>query len=399
MIRLGLASVVAAAVAGLPNALWGVMTARGNAAPQWHVVVSGHAVPDFKAVTALSSREAWAVGTASKLPIAAHWDGRSLTVMNPFPASVTGSLNGVAALSPDDVWAVGTLDIGARSEQGVIVHWDGARWQTVDAPLPPQGGLVGVTATTDSDVWVGGTEDAPVVETDPPDSGVVDGPLILHWDGNSWSRADGSALVRTCPQRLADDGSGQPAWLWECGSYLVAIDATSKDNVWAAVTDRGFDFSAYGSVVLHFDGTSWSRRMAATQDDLAVVAEDVEAKAPEESWALDSYIDPASDWQYHLVHWTQNGQTVHRFEYTMPGAAPQALAAVSKTSVWIVGRRWNDDGSKPLGPIVLHWNGRRTTRMNTTLDSKRDATLTCIDALSPLDIWAAGDHLLALYSQ
>jgi len=32
--------------------------------------------------------------------------------------------------------------------------------------------------------------------------------------------------------------------------------------------------------------------------------------------------------------------------------------------------------------------------MNTTLDAQRDATLASIDALSPLDIWAAGKHLL-----
>lgn len=399
MVRVGLAVGVAAAVAGLLAVLWGVPSAGGTAAPRWRVVVSGHAVPNFEAVDALSSRDVWAVGTSSKLPIAAHWDGRSLTVMKPFQPSVTGSLDAVAALAPDDVWAVGTLDTGARSSQGVIVHWDGGGWRTVVAPLPSEGDLAGVTAISDSDVWVGGSEDARVDVTNPTDSETVERPLLLHWDGHGWARADISALVRPCPRRV-DDGSGELVWFWDCGSYVAAIDATRSNNVWAAVTETSVDFSGYGSAGLHFDGTSWIARSPATQGDLGVEAAGVDATAPGEAWTLDRFVDPMLvESRYRLIHWTHNGQSVHSFEYETPGEDPAALAEVSRTSVWMVGQRWSDDGNTPLGPIVIHWNGRRATRMHTTLDAKRDATLTSIDALSPFDIWAAGDHLLARYSR
>src|SRR5262249_152779 len=46
-----------------------------------------------------------------------------------------GELYGVAASSPTDVWAVGTLDF--YSARPLIEHWDGSRWKTLtigDAP-------------------------------------------------------------------------------------------------------------------------------------------------------------------------------------------------------------------------------------------------------------------------
>jgi hypothetical protein len=61
MIRVRLATVLVAAMTASLVALWGVMPARGTVSAQWRVVVSGHAVPDFKAVAALSSRDTWAV--------------------------------------------------------------------------------------------------------------------------------------------------------------------------------------------------------------------------------------------------------------------------------------------------------------------------------------------------
>jgi len=98
-----------------------------------------------------------------------------------------------------------------------------------------------------------------------------------------------------------------------------------------------------------------SEGRAATQEDFADVPSGVDATAPGESWTLDTYIDPATDLsQYHLMHWTQNGRTMRRFEYTTPGSDLRALAVVSRTNVWMVGEHWNDAGGKRLGPIVLH---------------------------------------------
>src|SRR5437764_14521584 len=61
------------------------------------------------------------------------------------PSPGTTSLSDVAAIAPDDVWAVG---------QGLSMHWDGMAWSTV--PIPAVGYAVfldGVTALGPDAVW------------------------------------------------------------------------------------------------------------------------------------------------------------------------------------------------------------------------------------------------------
>src|SRR5581483_8471295 len=71
--------------------------------------------------------------------------------------SVTGggSLFGVAAIRPDDVWAVGsTGDATAGLEHALALHWDGLAW-TAAALHVGQGRslLADVSAVSSSDVW------------------------------------------------------------------------------------------------------------------------------------------------------------------------------------------------------------------------------------------------------
>jgi hypothetical protein len=41
-------------------------------------------------------------------------------------------LNGVAAISPNDVWAVGNfMSTGGTGQQSLIEHWDGVQWRIV----------------------------------------------------------------------------------------------------------------------------------------------------------------------------------------------------------------------------------------------------------------------------
>ena len=53
-----------------------------------------------------------------------HWDGSSWTIV---PSASSGTLNGVAAVASNDVWAVGSIVVG--SDQTLIEHWNGSQWQ------------------------------------------------------------------------------------------------------------------------------------------------------------------------------------------------------------------------------------------------------------------------------
>ena len=63
---------------------------------------------------------------ATKKPVAISYNGTSWNAHNPPGA---GALDGVAALSANDVWASGTSLTAPQSN--VTVHWTGSAWHTV----------------------------------------------------------------------------------------------------------------------------------------------------------------------------------------------------------------------------------------------------------------------------
>ena len=83
------------------------------------------------------------------------------------PSPNTGasdSLNGVAALSSADVWAVGDSITGTHHT--LTEHWNGTTWSTVPSPnLDQYSSLNGIAAISSSDVWAVGY-----------------GTLIEHWE-------------------------------------------------------------------------------------------------------------------------------------------------------------------------------------------------------------------------
>ena len=125
-------------------------------------------------------------------------------------------------------------------------------------------------------------------------------------------------------------------------------------------------------------------------------SESIDSTAPGNAWSLERVVDPAVEWEFLLIRRTDG--EAHAFGYRTRGASVAALAAVANNSVWIVGTHWSNDGNMRLGPIVIHWNGTSAVRQPTALDSLHGTTLSAICALSPVEIWAAGDHLLARYS-
>src|SRR5438874_940226 len=90
------------------------------------------------------------------------------------------ALNGVAAVSASDVWAVGTHG-SSSGNRTLIEHWNGSSWSIVDSPNPgtSYNGLNRVVVPSANDIWAVGryTHD---------DSGYAQ-TLIEHWNGSSWS--------------------------------------------------------------------------------------------------------------------------------------------------------------------------------------------------------------------
>lgn len=158
---------------------------------RWSVVQAptpGSGVSFLSKVVAISATNVWAVGSTSKAGVnktlIEHWDGNVWSVVSsPSPASTSTFLRGVTAISADDIWAVGYSMPTPSSHRAFLEHWDGKTWSIVDVPTlkTTEGQLFGVSAISPHDVWVVGTRsDASAKVPLRPQ------PLIEHWDGKQW---------------------------------------------------------------------------------------------------------------------------------------------------------------------------------------------------------------------
>jgi len=82
-------------------------------------------------------------------------------------------LNGVAATSANNVWAVGD---GLDSEVAVLLHWNGRRWTCAVGPRLGIGNdpyFHAVSASSANNAWA---------------AGGVSQAVMLHWNGHTWKR-------------------------------------------------------------------------------------------------------------------------------------------------------------------------------------------------------------------
>jgi hypothetical protein len=204
----------------------------------WSVIRSpntGSNANTLKGVMALSRNNAWAVGydidasMVGNRPLIEHWNGSQWSVV-PSPIPEGGAfLSGVAAVSPHDIWAVGSSH---RAGQALIEHWNGSQWSIVPSPVPSVGFIIlhAVTTVSAKNVWAVGTNWQ-------LNNGVLK-PVIEHWNGSTWS-------IVSSP----DFSSGEE-------NSLEGIAALTKNDMWAV----GYFRTATGidALIEHWNGSTWT---------------------------------------------------------------------------------------------------------------------------------------------
>jgi hypothetical protein len=145
-VRLGLAAVLVGALSALPA----LASNPPPPPPGLHVVASPFINnSSLSASAAITANDIWAVGefpianTATQ-PLAEHFNGTSWSVVS--TPALNGTFTGVAGATSTDVWAVGNQAAG-KSVNTLIEHWNGTSWGVVSSPKLPDGSeLRGVTA-------------------------------------------------------------------------------------------------------------------------------------------------------------------------------------------------------------------------------------------------------------
>jgi len=214
-------------------------------------------------------------------PLLAAWNGRRWrTIPVRLPAGDSGRLDGLAAASASDAWAVGTADVSARSTQPLFLHWNGRQWARVPGASVPGFGYVsmlGVAIRSATDAWAVGQAE--------PTGQLGVRPVIEHWNGRRWQLMTNPAVpamsaltsVTVAPDGQAwavgtpftDDGRGLVlrwtgrAWVTAAtpvtgGSVLLdGVTAVGSDNVWAVGTDSPAG-GPYRPFALHWNGRRWA---------------------------------------------------------------------------------------------------------------------------------------------
>ena len=272
---------------------------------------------ELNGVAAISANDIWAVGHGGdpgSIPLQTlteHWNGISWSIIpSPSPGTYNGNvLNAVAAVSANDVWAVGWYQSGSTGQEGgaLTMHWNGTQWTVV--PNPSRATLHGVTALASNNVWAVGEQ------------------VILHWNGTSWSNV-------SFP--LPPNGAFP---------NLRGVSAVSSNDIWAAGFAQWSYFEGTRSAPLtyHWNGTNWSWVPNAGKVDEYFFG--VSAIAANDAWAVGD--------NGQTQHW--NGANWSRVTAPYPGLGGRfyAVAAASAKDVWAVGS--SNDGNQ-----WLTWTDRYT---------------------------------------
>jgi hypothetical protein len=340
--------------------------APAQAAATWTRVASPNrgtvasALQDVVMVPGTST--AWAVGyyydsnLAANRTMTQRFNGTSWSIVPSVNASATGysQLNKVDATSTSNVWAIGSL----------VERYNGTNWVAMSSPAGVA--LRGLDVVSSTEVWVAGYSGSAAT--------------VAQWKNGTWTT------------RYTQASTGRHLTVFEA----IAVDGSGK--VWAVGWDRDYDAPGrpVSSLVVHFNGTSWTRETTPnpanrnTLMDVALANGEVFAVGVAQDTSGGGITPRSLMLRRQSTGWSS--LTVPKGE---PGSQDQLLsvAAVSSTSVWSVGY-YNSPSSGLYEPLLVHWTGNGGA--GTLAVSHPSPALTVsalasgVSATSAGNLWAAG---------
>ena len=346
------------------------MAGAATAGTGWGVQVSpdgGTGTNDLAGVAAISPNDVWAVGTWDTYgdpqqhgyTLLLHWDGSTWTVVpSPDPGIQASEFDAVAASGANDVWAVGDyIDVGEQCpEPGLSAHWNGRRWKVVPSPNPLGCvNLNSVAAISPHDAWVGGS----AFDDGWPGTSEI---LAEHWDGTAWT--------------VETEGLPTESIVW-------GLSADPAGDVWAVGQD----------LIARWTGTRWQVMGGTPQGDGGPFA--IAAIGPDDVWVVGThYVHTAAEKAISHTfteHWDGTSWTVvpsPNAGKVEPNGSLTAITAAGANDVWAVGSWGRGDTGRTL---VLHWNGVRWSIRKSPNPETTSNYLNAVGvAPGSVGVWAVG---------
>lgn len=239
----------------------------------------------LRRVLAVSEDEVWAVGSqnlggsASDQPFSEVWDGSQFTSWGTSdPGSSLNRMYGLTADAPNDVLAVGIYGMADPEDRFPLEEvWDGSRWNALHfaTSAGEQTFLVDAASGGPASTWAVG---------DTGSTGGTPSTLIMHWHGASWGSysspnpsSTGFNVMRSvavAPGGFAfasGDSDTGPFFLRECPAASITL-APTRGDPGSPTTVSGVGYLSGETVNLTFDGAALA---SATADSNGTFAESV----------------------------------------------------------------------------------------------------------------------------
>ena len=325
-----------------PSAHAATASSGTSSCGQWSIVPSPNptAVAQLYGVASITTNDVWAVGNSLtnaspryNQTLAEHWNGSQWSIV---PTMNLGSSNnefsGVAAVSTNDVWAVGGYTSGANMDRTLIERWNGSQWSVVSSPNVGQDSdfLKGITIVSTNDIWA--------VGVDYTQNGANSATLVEHWNGTQWS-------VVSSP----NPGTTRNA--------LNAVTVVAANNIWA-VGEYINNVLSY-TLIEHWNGTQWSVVSSPSPGTHSNELNGVIAIAATNIWAVGDTASKSGFNTHTLIeHW--NGTAWYTVK--SPSIAKHktllfGISAVSATNIWAVGFDSSVNPNFNAQTLVEQWNG------------------------------------------
>lgn len=274
----------------------------------------------------------------------------------------THTLNSLASLADNDVWAVGSINNG-RKWTVLVEHWDGATWSLVAAPSPSQqSDLLGITSLATDNVWTVGSTGGGHRMT-----------LVEHWDGSAWN-------IIPSPNVVGD----------KVESWLTSISAVSADDIWSV----GYWFGPVSqnenrTLILHWDGVQWT--IVPTPDVGDDTLTSVVAIGSDDVWAVGYTEISTSELRTLTLHWNGTEWSIipSPNSETGGGSSLRGVTALASDNVWAVG--YSGYLGAGADPYVLRWDGSNWTDVS-PLPTGGSDDFTSVVAVTPHKVMAVGRH-------
>jgi hypothetical protein len=163
---LALAAFFLTGLTGVSAAILPRHTYSAKACGTWSQVTSpnvGTSYNTLNGVAAISAHNVWAVGAYGNgsITLVEHWTGIQWQVVaSPnVKGSLSDSLSGIVAITTNNIWAVGSYNNASNNSQTLIEHWNGSKWSIVSSPnvVSVANSLAAISAISATDIWAVGS--------------------------------------------------------------------------------------------------------------------------------------------------------------------------------------------------------------------------------------------------